>query len=179
MCNGDVQNDKKSSQQRLRGTRPRRPSDAPPVLSQERAALTDTHTLDASALRRRAACEAEHAGNFERIFPPAQDTQHSAAAAVLYAECLAAAEACFEQHHAKRNRNLLDSLAAKHRQQRVRLPAFTPPLYIAKVQPRNHWFSGPGLTCSWEDCSNHTSNKWNEVLTCCLSPYCALQSAGG
>ena len=70
--------------------------------------------LREAAVARRDKYEASHSGNFERIYPPNADDAGKLRAE-MYDMCLSAAREVFESHSFKRNRDLLDEMAAKRR----------------------------------------------------------------
>lgn len=85
----------------------------------------DLAKLRSAALQRRMKHEAEHMGNFERIYPP-----ESSGAQQCYDTCLTAAHRCFEVHALKRMRDTLDDMASKQRANQVcALPPSAPALW--------------------------------------------------
>lgn len=73
-----------------------------------------------AALRQRMAFEERNRGGFQRVYPVPESQAGAAALMEEYAQCAAVAAANCEQHHSRRMRAVLDDLAAKQRQARVR-----------------------------------------------------------
>lgn len=109
-----IKADKKAAVSRLSGkqaAKAQKGEKAPPkaVPSPEELAK-----VRAEAQQRRIKHEADHMGNFVRVYP-----SDNPAMQARYAACLAAAQQCFLQHAAKRMRNTLDNMASKQRASQV------------------------------------------------------------